>query len=59
MQTEEDIRWISSLPYFGTPEAMIHESFDLPMDEVLPYDLSLIHITMQMLEMRFAHIICW
>ncbi|MDU1138058.1 hypothetical protein [Enterocloster bolteae] len=38
MQTEEDIRWISSLPYFGTPEAMIHESFDLPMDEVLPYD---------------------
>ena len=38
MQTEEDIRWISSLPFFGTPEQMIHESFDLPEEDVLPYN---------------------
>jgi FMN phosphatase YigB (HAD superfamily) len=40
MRTEEDIRWISSLPYYSTPEIMIHESFDLPLDQILPYDSS-------------------
>ena len=38
MQTDFDIQWISRLPYYSTPELMIHQSFDLPMEEVLPYD---------------------
>ncbi len=37
MQTEDDIRWISALPFFDTPEMMIHQSFDLPLEDVLPY----------------------
>lgn len=38
MRTEKDIEWIASCPQFSDPETVIHLNFDLPREEILPYD---------------------
>lgn len=52
MRTEEDIEWISASPHFAEPEVILHKNFDLPEEEILPYDENLYS---GMLEYELAH----
>lgn len=38
MQNETDIEWLARVPTYNSYEQMMHDRFEVPVEEVLPYD---------------------